>query len=441
MGKTATILAMAQLKLRFLTALTTTEFPSYSMGRLPCDALAGLSPSSTCDGKIETEAARRVMAAGMEQVDDNLFVLDVGVVERPTEVASPVAAQAATPAQAMKLCRRMLDLVASDECPSFEAARRKVGLGKGVASKYRGLQKLGEDIQRDVIAGLTEECSLDSLLKLARLPRDEQRQCFDTLVAAERGKRIARIDETRVVTGGPTVKLHVVGYFNQERFVDQRYRASEELREMRAFVEDLNSRLARARSRRTRASIEAEVDRKLRAHDLLEAFALTLDEKEVAGTTRYHAELKLDEAEWARRRRFDGFALLVASADLPHTAAQLCRLYRAKDVVEKDFHIIKSVVEVRPVRHYTDAKVRAHVTLCMLALLLERTLQHRLRGKCSSEVALEKLEPCRLNQFESTTQAYALTRPTAEQKDLLRHLNLLKLVDDEALAERLRPRT
>jgi hypothetical protein len=67
----------------------------------------------------------------------------------------------------------------------------------------------------------------------------------------------------------------------------------------------------------------------------------------------------------------------------------------------------------------------------MLALVLEQTLGHRLRGSCSAEVALDRLEPSRLNQFEHATRTYGLTRPMREQKDILRQLGLMKLVDDE----------
>ncbi len=448
MGKTSTIMAMSQLQLRFVTALTTTEFASYSADRLPYKAIAELNPSSACDAKVEGEAARLVAAAGMEQVDDNLFVMELGIVERSTDDAPTVAAEAATPAMAMKLCRQMFELVASNECPSFEDARRRLNLGKGVAGKYRGLQKLAEDLQRDVLAGRADTCSLDDLLRLARLDPEEQLRQFEQLVTIAHRRRPRRTPVAKSPSApteppthvSTTVRLRVVAYFNQERFVEKRYRANAELIEIREFVDDLNQRLSRSGSRRSRASIEAEVDRKLRTYDLVEAFALKLQEEQIAGRARFCVDLELDEVAWARRRRNDGFTLLVAHPDLPHTPAQLCRLYRAKDVVEKDFHIIKSVVEVRPVRHYTDAKVRAHVTLCMLALLLERTLSHRLRGTCSAEVALERLELCRLNQFDSATRAYGLTRPTPEQKDILRHLGLMKLVDDDEVAERLRPR-
>jgi hypothetical protein len=447
MGKTATLMAMRKLKLRFLTALTTTEFDSYSDERVPYDVLADLSPSESCDAKVEAEAVRRVTAAGMEPVDDNLFVLDLGLVERADETGpSPGAAEPATPSRAMAQCRRMRELVASGECTSFEEARRRLQLSsKGLGGKYRSLGGLVEEVQLAVLDGRADALSLDDLIRLARLGADEQLEQFEKLVAASterrRRKRCPPAQApTEPLPEPSTVKLRVVACFNQERFVEKRFRAQAILDEIRAFVDDLNRRLQSTRSRRSRASVEAEVDRKLRAHDLVEAFTVRVDEVRLEGRTRYHVDLVLDEPRWARKRRHDGFSLLVAHPDVPQTAAALARLYRAKDAVEKDFHVIKSVVEIRPVWHHSDAKVRAHVTLCMLGLLLERTLGHRLRGTCSAEAALERLEPCRLNHFAGATSAYGLTRATVEQKELLRQLGLLSLVDDEQVAETLHPR-
>lgn len=59
-------------------------------------------------------------------------------------------------------------------------------------------------------------------------------------------------------------------------------------------------------------------------------------------------------------------------------------MYREKDIVEKDFQVIKSVLEIRPIRHRSDEKVKAHVTICMLALLLERILRKNLKGEIYS---------------------------------------------------------
>jgi hypothetical protein len=119
--------------------------------------------------------------------------------------------------------------------------------------------------------------------------------------------------------------------------------------------------------------------------------------------------------------------VLVGHQDLPHSAADLALLYRAKDMVEKDFQVIKSAVELRPVRHHTDVKVRAHVTLCMLALLLERTLRDWLADQYTVEQALELLEPCRLNCYrtESGPSVYAITEIDRQQRPMLRRLRLL----------------
>ena len=133
--------------------------------------------------------------------------------------------------------------------------------------------------------------------------------------------------------------------------------------------------------------------------------------------------------------------MIVAYPEAEQSAAELCHLYRAKDEVEQGFRVIKSVVKLRPVFHQTEAKVRAHVTLCMLALALERTLTRRLKST-SAQMALEILSTCSLNRFEDRKHRshYLTTTPDPQQRALLRELKLEHLVDDTLLAERLRPR-
>jgi hypothetical protein len=161
-----------------------------------------------------------------------------------------------------------------------------------------------------------------------------------------------------------------------------------------------------------------------------------------AATKAWRIEPVLKQAAWDRRARYHGFAVLVASPLLTHSAAQLCSLYRAKDAVEKDFQVIKSVVQLRPLRHRTDAKIRAHVTLCMLSLLLERTLDRALR-RVSAGRALETLAACRLNLYaaKNSPPAYVLTETDEEQRALLAELKLSQLAHDEHAAEIIQPRS
>jgi hypothetical protein len=230
--------------------------------------------------------------------------------------------------------------------------------------------------------------------------------------------------------------VRAVLYFNPQLFVDQRLRARQQLDAVKAFVDELNARLASPRSRQSRDQIAATLDRQLRKDDLLEIFTPVITETELAGRQRYQVALQLDDDRWARRRRFDGFNLLVAHPQLDRSATDLCRLYRAKDAVEKDFQTIKSVVELRPVRHHTDAKVRAHVTLCMLALLLERTLAGKLAGLHSAQAALELLATAHLNRYVGAhgDLAHVVTRTDHPQNQILRRLGLTHLADYQETA-------
>jgi len=228
-------------------------------------------------------------------------------------------------------------------------------------------------------------------------------------------------------------------YFNPQLFVDERRRVREQLEAIRAFVDDLNTRLASPRSRMSRDDVAAAIDRRLRKDDLLTAFTPLITEQQITGRTHYHVQLPLDLAQWSRRRRHDGFNMVVAHPDLDRNAPELCQLYRAKDAVEKDFQTIKSLVELRPVRHHTDAKVRAHVTLCMLALLLQRTLDRNLAGMHSPQAALEILATAHLNRYAGSNGALAhvVTRTDAAQNKILRHLRLQHLADYQETVARI----
>jgi hypothetical protein len=104
-------------------------------------------------------------------------------------------------------------------------------------------------------------------------------------------------------------------------------------------------------------------------------------------------------------------------------------------------------LRLRPVFHHTDPKVRAHISLCMLALLLERSLEQRMRqagAPMTAPACREELSTCYLNVLEaspSTEPAYTLTTPTAEQRALLKRLGLQGLLDKDDLVERIRPRS
>jgi hypothetical protein len=457
MGQTAHVQALAATKLRFLTALTRTEFSTYAAD-LPWAPMQDLPVTGEDEARLAAAAARQAEAAGMAEVDDTLFVRDFGVVQpvgADADELPDVQDQLADHnAVAMRLCRQLQQSLADGRHSSYAAAATALGVNKDLAYKYRALLGLATDIQQSILDGAARRCTLESLIEVARLDDPEaQRAAFDGLLRSE------VVPRTRSVTSGPVpaagaacesgpdpLRVRVVGYFNPGRFVRERNAAIERLQAITKFAANLNKKLASGRDRSKSDKIVAEVDRRLRRDDLVEAFKVTVTRCDMDGRSRYQVAVDLDEAEWRRRRRYDGFSVLVGHADLPHTAAQLCLLYRAKDMVEKDFGVIKSVLKLRPIRHRTDLKVRAHVTICMLALLLERTLREKLGATRSPESALEVLDRCQLNRYRSEEGAeegagvYTITELDKEQRSILRKLRLLHLADDDHLAARITPR-
>ena len=157
------------------------------------------------------------------------------------------------------------------------------------------------------------------------------------------------------------------------------------------------------------------------------------------------ALIQRKEDVWARKRRYDGFVLLLGHPELEHSAVELVESYRGKDIVEKDFQSIKSVVELRPVYHYRDPKVLAHVTLCMLALLLQRSLEQRFRDAgvaMTASACIATLAPAQLNLRAPTNgqPIYDITRPNTDQRAILKALDLTDVANDKLLRPEITPR-
>jgi hypothetical protein len=82
----------------------------------------------------------------------------------------------------------------------------------------------------------------------------------------------------------------------------------------------------------------------------------------------------LDKAKLDREAACDGtFVLEVSDETFP--AADAALAYKNLLKVESCFDAIKNTLDIRPVYHRLDRRIRAHVTLCMIALLLDRVIE------------------------------------------------------------------
>lgn len=446
LGKTAYIRKLLASGLRFLTALTEDEFEAYT-DRVPHHALA---PVDAFSADAAQHAAKAALEAGMERLNDRLLVLDLGVIERRNDEPPPQQQVAATDSlpQALELVTRMSKDLRDGKAINSRQLGQAHGLKKQWVIKLLGLLQLAPDLQDIIRSGGASKIAVSCALRIAKLSDPQrQREAFNQETARAGGKTPRRRSAKKPAPAAPpanetVVRVRAVLCFNPEQFVEQRRGADDTLAQVNAFVTELNRALLSPRSRRTKQTAFAAVHGELRRRNLVEAFDIaTLHNED--GSLRI--QLTLRQQDWHKRRRFDGFSLLVAHPDILSPPGELDRLYRAKDAVEKDFHVIKSLIQLRPVRHRTEPKVRAHVTLCMLALLLERSLERKLAATkpttMSASMAFELLRTVHLNQLsDAKTPVYTVTRPDADQSEILSVLGLAHLLDDEQLAGRISPR-
>ena len=84
----------------------------------------------------------------------------------------------------------------------------------------------------------------------------------------------------------------------------------------------------------------------------------------------------IDRAKIAAEERLDGKYLLTTS-DPDLSAEDIALGYKNLLEAERGFRDMKSTLELRPVFHRLEPRIRAHVLLCWLALLLIRVAERR----------------------------------------------------------------
>lgn len=104
--------------------------------------------------------------------------------------------------------------------------------------------------------------------------------------------------------------------------------------------------------------------------------------------------------------------------------------YKELQDVERCFRTLKSSLDIRPMHHWVDRRIEAHIFLCVMALQIQRLMRQRLQKasiKRSPERILEKLS------FQRTVEAtlngqkvQGLVAPTEEQLSLFKALNIPK---------------
>lgn len=126
---------------------------------------------------------------------------------------------------------------------------------------------------------------------------------------------------------------------------------------------------------RTREQAVATLQQKLEAGDV----------KQLIGNSAYRRYLKidggsvsLDERVLKEASRYDGKWVLQTNCSL--APDEVAKAYKSLWQVERAFRELKSGLDLRPIYHWTERRIRGHVMVCFLALVLEMALRHKLKA-------------------------------------------------------------
>ena len=132
--------------------------------------------------------------------------------------------------------------------------------------------------------------------------------------------------------------------------------------------------------------------------------------------------LRVDQRAIKAEQGLDGKYLLRASD--PHLSAEDIALgYKQLLVVERGWRDMKQVLDLRPVYHRKEERIRAHVLLCWLALLLTRTIE----TSCDDTwpTLRRELERIKLGTFAGPAGTFRQrTELTSPQRAILAKLQL-----------------
>lgn len=182
----------------------------------------------------------------------------------------------------------------------------------------------------------------------------------------------------------------------------------------------------RDRRERTLTRISEELvalERKRTADERRDGEALLLAHPSIGRyLVRRRGRLVVDQQKVRAEERVDGKFLLSCSDD-SLTAEEIALGYKQLIEVERGWRTLKHTLDLRPVYHRKDERIRAHVLLCFLALLLTRLIEVE-TAKTWPTIRSE-LQRMHLGEFHgSAGRVLQRTETTPAQHETLRALQI-----------------
>ena len=292
------------------------------------------------------------------------------------------------------------------------------------------------DLARIVVVADRGLLSLDNIAQIRALALEKQRQVdFILALSARRYKAMPALMAELKFTDGMAETRFENGRCVVAHDAQTALRQAQKRRAEIKAVEILGQKLAdkldaqdaaeaalASRQKRSKAVAESAAQKRSKKANDRSAYVRFAKELKDRKLTKYftidwdseHFTFEQNEAAIAASEALDGkLVLLTSLAESESSAAQTVARYKALADIERGFRVLKSDIEIAPMHHRIELRIRAHALICFLALVLHRILRLKLKR------AESELSP---------------TRALAELRGIQRHSVTLGTVVHEGLS-------
>lgn len=230
--------------------------------------------------------------------------------------------------------------------------------------------------------------------------------------------------------------------FNPKKYMDTRRYREGAIKEAESYLDTFNNQLSNCRRDKDYREVDRRIDNYLRRKKVSHFLTYKLiSKRRRISTKRGVKKIATFRIEYSRNQEainnsaiFDGAYLIISNLKdednkgYIFSPEKLISSYKQRDIVDQAFKIIKSFIEIRPIYHRLEDRVKSHALICVLSYLLDNTIRYLLKDKINHQIdsIYDILNECKLVEFsidKDENTISKITRPTDEQ------LKILKLLD------------
>ncbi len=140
-------------------------------------------------------------------------------------------------------------------------------------------------------------------------------------------------------------------------------------------------------------------------------------------TTEKGVPIELDKVKIEQDAKFDGFKALSTTTDLEISI--ILSKYRDLFEVEHTFRALKSQLEIRPVYHWTDKRIRGHIAMCFIAFTFINRLKNATQLQYKAIVkAIDKMQVSEIKDNKTNSNLYLRSKVDENQQIIIDKLKL-----------------